>query len=94
VDWQGVHRLGDRIAGSAAVDDFYSVTDALFDWLDAQVHLGAQAGEGAGRLAPYAEVWEKVADAVREAEALNLDKRPLVLSIFADLAAAVRAARS
>ena len=58
------------------------------------VGLGAQAGEGAGRLAPYAEVWEKVADAVREAEALNLDKRPLVLSIFADLAAAVRAARS
>ena len=94
VDWHGVHRLGDQIAGSAAVDDFYSVTDALFEWLDAQVHLGAQAGEGADRLAPYAEVWEKVADAVREAEALNLDKRPLVLSIFADLAAAVRAARS
>ena len=94
VDWHGVHRLGDRIAGSAAVDDFDSVIGALFDWLDAQVHLGAQAGEAPGRLAPYAEVWEKVADAVREAEALNLDKRPLVLSIFADLAAAVRAARS
>jgi len=94
VDWQGVHRLGDRIAGSSAVDDFDSVIGALFDWLDAQVHLGAQAGEAADRLAPYAEVWEKVADAVREAEALNLDKRPLVLSIFADLAAAVRAARS
>lgn len=94
VDWQGVHRLADRTAGSAAVDDFDAVVGALFDWLDSQVHLGAQAGEGAGRLAPYAEVWEKVADAVREAEALNLDKRPLVLSIFADLAAAVRAARS
>jgi DNA polymerase-3 subunit delta' len=94
VDWQGVHRLADRIAGSAAVDDFDAVVGALFDWLDSQVHLGAQAGEGADRLAPYAEVWEKVADAVREAEALNLDKRPLVLSIFADLAAAVRAARS
>jgi DNA polymerase-3 subunit delta' len=49
---------------------------------------------GADRLAPFAVVWEKVADAVRAAEALNLDKRPLVLSIFADLAAAVRAARS
>ncbi len=93
VDWQGVHRLADRIAGSAATDDFDSVMTTLFDWLDAQVRQGALAGESARRLAPYAEVWEKVADAVREAEALNLDKRPLVLSIFADLASAVRAAR-
>ena len=94
IDWQGVHRLADRIAGTAAVDEFDSVVTALFDWLDARVRSGAAAGEGVGRLAPYAEVWEKVADAVREAEALNLDKRPLVLSIFADLASAVRAARS
>jgi DNA polymerase-3 subunit delta' len=71
---------------------FRSPTTALL--LSHRAQEGAEAGEGAGRLAPYAEVWEKVADAVREAEALNLDKRPLVLSIFADLAAAVRAARS
>ncbi len=93
IDWQGVHRLADRIAGTAAVDEFDSVVAALFDWLDARVCTGAAEGQNAGRLAPYAEVWEKVADAVREAEALNLDKRPLVLSIFADLASAVSAAR-
>jgi DNA polymerase-3 subunit delta' len=37
--------------------------------------------------------WEKVLDAARETEVLNLDKRPLVLSIFAELAAAVRASQ-
>ena len=44
------------------------------------------------RLAPYADVWEKIAADARETDALNLDKRPLILSLFADLAAAVRAA--
>ena len=91
VDWQGVHRLGDRIANSAAVDDFEATVTSVFDWISKRVR--ADAGQGAARLAPYAEVWEKVAEAVREAEALNLDKRPLILSIFADLAAATRAAR-
>jgi hypothetical protein len=41
----------------------------------------------ARRLAPYALVWEKLAEAARETETFNLDKRPFVLSLFADLAA-------
>ena len=91
VDWQRVHRLGDRISTAAAVDDFEATVSGIFDWLDSRVRH--DAGQGVAVLAPYAEVWEKVADAVRETEALNLDKRPLILSIFADLAAAARAAR-
>jgi DNA polymerase-3 subunit delta' len=48
---------------------------------------------GPARLQPYAAAWEKVLDAARETEVLNLDKRPLILSIFAELAAAVRASQ-
>ena len=59
---------------------------AVVDWIDER--LRAEASSGAARLAPLAEVWEKAADAARETEALNLDKRPVILSIFADLAAA------
>ena len=91
VDWQRVHRLGDRISASSAVDDFQATVTGILDWLDTRVRH--DAGQGAALLAPYAEVWEKVAEAVRETEALNLDKRPLILSIFADLATATRAAR-
>ena len=59
---------------------------SIIDWIDARLH--SEAGRGAGRLAPLAEAWEKAAEAAREAEVMNLDKRPLILSIFADLAAA------
>jgi DNA polymerase-3 subunit delta' len=52
-----------------------------------------QAGAGhlpASQLARYAQVWEKIAIAARETEALNLDRRPLILSIFTNLAEASR----
>ncbi len=65
---------------------------AVFDWLQSRVRAGGQGGPR--RLAPYAEVWEKVAASARETEALNLDRRPLILSIFSDLAGAVRASSS
>jgi DNA polymerase-3 subunit delta' len=91
VDWREVHSLCDRITLASALDDFDSAIGAIFEWLDTQVRQ--HAADGPARLAPFAEVWEKAADAVREAEALNLDKRPLILSIFADLAAATSAAR-
>jgi len=94
VDWLAVHGLADQIAGRDALSDYDMVLTAIFDWLDLRVRQGAKASAGATarRLAPYAEVWEKVAEAARETEALNLDKRPLILSIFADLAAAAEAA--
>ena len=60
----------------------------MFSFLDRSVRDGA--ARAPARLQPYAEAWEKVLDAARETEVLNLDKRPLILSIFADLAAAVR----
>jgi hypothetical protein len=89
----GLHQLADRVSASDAQDDFAATVEAIQDWLDLQVRSEAAAGAGPASLAPYAQVWEKVADSVREAEAINLDKRPLILSIFADLAAAVSAAR-
>jgi DNA polymerase-3 subunit delta' len=66
------------------------------DWLDARVRHGARSLQGAcaRRLAPYALVWEKLGEAARETEIFNLDKRPLVLSLFADLAAAIQASSS
>jgi DNA polymerase-3 subunit delta' len=56
--------------------------------------LHANLAAGAHRLAPLAEVWDKTARAVRETDALNLDRRPLVLSIFQDLSEAVSRMRA
>lgn len=96
IDWRQVHALADRVAPRDNTDDYDTLLVSVLDWLDARVRRGALAGEGeaARRLAPYAEVWEKAAGAARETETLNLDRRPLVFSLFADLAAAARASTS
>ncbi len=86
VDWRTVHLLADRVAGRDDEAAFERLMVSIIAWIDARLH--SEAGSGAGRLAPLAEVWEKAAEAAREAELLNLDKRPLILSIFADLAGA------
>ena len=69
-------------------NDFETMREVVLDWLTAQVAL--RAGEGAHRLAPLAEVWEKTEQAVRETERYNLDRRALALNIFNDLATATR----
>jgi DNA polymerase-3 subunit delta' len=91
VDWRDVHKLADAVSARESLTEYETVIATVFEWLDDAVVRGA--GLGPRRLAPYAEVWEKLGAAVRETEALNLDKRPLILSLFADLANATRASR-
>lgn len=89
IDWRDVHKLADQIAGRDREQAYDAAMTSIYDWLAAVVRSGTPVAPR--RLAPYAEVWEKVAANARETDALNLDKRPLILSIFSDLAAAVRA---
>jgi DNA polymerase-3 subunit delta' len=91
VDWRAIHALGDAVAGRDNEAAYESLMANVFSFLDRAVRQGAALGPM--RLQPYAEAWEKVLDAARETEILNLDKRPLILSIFAELAAAVRASQ-
>ena len=94
IDWREVHKLADQVVGRDGEAAYETTMTRIFDWLASVVRAGAQSGPrqlAPRSLAPYAEVWEKVAANARETDALNLDKRPLILSIFSDLAAAVRA---
>jgi DNA polymerase-3 subunit delta' len=91
VDWQEIHALADAVAGRDNEAAYESLMSSIFSFLDRSVREGA--ARGPARLQPLAEAWEKILDAARETEVLNLDKRPLILSIFADLAAAVRASQ-
>ena len=72
---------------------FEALLTIVIDWIDARLREAAAAGAAPPSLAPLAHVWEKIAASARETQALNLDRRPLVLSIFSDLSAAVSAAR-
>ena len=86
IDWAGLHRLADRMGSDE--DDFAVLTGAILDWL----HEGLRAGAGEPRrLAPLAEVWDKVRRSARDTLALNLDKKTFLFSTFADLAQATRA---
>lgn len=93
IDWRAVHALADSTLGREGGEVFDAVLTMILDWIDAHVRANAASGAGPRSLAPLAQVWEKIAASARETQALNLDRRPLVLSIFADLSAAVSASR-
>ena len=82
-----MHRLADRIGNDD--DDFEILVGALLDGLHGRL---AAVGTGTPRrLAPLAEVWEKVRRSARDTLALNLDKKTFLFSAFSDLAQATRA---
>lgn len=91
LDLRKVAALADRLARKGAEQDFEITLETVERW--AAATLEARAGEGARRLAPLVEVCEKSARAAIDADVYNLDRRPLVLSLFGDLAEAVRATR-
>lgn len=93
VDWRKVHALAEATQGRDGTEGFETLLAYVFDWLDARVRADATGPGAPQRLAPFAEVWEKIAASARETQALNLDRRPLVLSIFAELSDATRARR-
>jgi DNA polymerase-3 subunit delta' len=87
-DGRAVHRLAEAVSARGADDAFEGLTLALYDWLAERA--AARAGDGAARLAPLAELWDKARAATRDTETYNLDKRLHVLSLFAELSAAAR----
>lgn len=88
VDPAGAYALAERVSGRDGERRFGLMVELVLDWLHARARAAAAAGEP--RLAGWAELWDKTARAAREAEIYNLDRRPLVLAMVADLAAAAR----
>jgi DNA polymerase III subunit delta' len=87
LDPRALHSLGDEIAGTQA-ETLAAFMDAVNAWLGGRLSSGAQ---DTARLARLAEVWASVNQAARDAEAYNLDRKPLVFSVFGQLAEAARA---
>lgn len=89
LDWRALHQLADRIGSEP--DEFAAFLATALDWLHKHLQLSMEGSSAAARrLAPLAEVWDKVRRSARDAEALNLDKRTILFSIFAELAQAKR----
>jgi DNA polymerase-3 subunit delta' len=86
VDPRALHALGDDLAGTDA-GDLATFVDAVSDWLSARLRAPAV---GLPRLARVAEVWEKIAASARDVEIYNLERKPLVFSVFGLLAETAR----
>jgi len=90
VDWLAVHALADKLTGRDNESSYETFMRALQRWMDQRVRRGAEEGAGAGRLLAYADAWDEIAQAARETDVFNFDKRALVLGIFERLERAER----
>ena len=89
LDQRALHALGDALPlnDRAGLRTF---VDTIDRWLTAHLH-GPDIGANLPRLARLAEVWEKINNAARDTESFNLERKPLVFSVFGMLAEATAA---
>ena len=80
--------MAETLASRDKTLEFETVLQTIESWILANCHQHLNAG--ASRLAPLTEVWEKTARNARDTERFNLDRRPFLLTLFTDLAEAVR----
>jgi len=90
VDPRELHALGDALGTSDRVA-LGAFIDSVDRWITDRLHDDdANANANLPRLARLAEVWEKINRAARETESYNLERKPLVFSVFGLLAEATR----
>jgi len=88
VDPRELHALGDALGGSDRVA-LAAFIDGVDRWISDKLRAD-DANANLPRLARLAEVWEKIISAARDTEAYNLERKPLVFSVFGMLAEATR----
>jgi DNA polymerase-3 subunit delta' len=88
IDARELHALGDALGSSDKIA-LATFIDSIDRWLSARLR-GDDANPNLPRLARLAEVWEKISRAARDTAEYNLERKPLVFSVFGMLAEAMR----
>jgi len=86
LDTGALHGLGEALAGTDP-QPLAAFVDTVNGWLSQRLHRNQ--GE-IDRVARLAEAWERINQAARDAETYNLERKPLVFSVFGLLAEATR----
>jgi DNA polymerase III subunit delta' len=76
-----------------AAEDFPVFSDLLSDWVAATAKARAAAG-GAGAAQPWAKAHQDIGHSIRRANALNLDRRQVLLEAFSSIEEAARLGNS
>jgi DNA polymerase III subunit delta' len=84
-DPHALHALGDQLDRDRGLLDVF--VGAVRDWLSAQLHTEAN---DLRRLARTADLWDRLSRSARDVEIYNLERKPLVFTIFGLLAEASR----
>lgn len=87
-DTKQIYALAEALAKRDADDSYELTLETVERWVSGK--LRERASLGPARLAPLVEVCEKIARTAREIDVFNLDRRPFILTLFDDLADAVR----
>ncbi len=103
LDIAAVHAFADKAGRKGADDTYETMIELLTHWLQRLVRAGAGldpgpdivVGEGAamrglasaGSLDRWVEVWEKISQSTARGEALNTDRKLVILNIFSMLEA-------
>ena len=85
-DPRALHALGEAIGGTDP-RTLEAFMDMVNGWLSARLDQG---GQHKAQMARVAETWEKVNRAARDVETYNLERKPLVFTVFGALAEAAR----
>jgi len=88
VDPRELHALGEALGTSDRVA-LAAFIDGIDRWIGEKLRTD-DANANLPRLARLAEVWEKIVRAARDTESYNLERKPLVFSVFGMLAEATR----
>jgi DNA polymerase-3 subunit delta' len=86
-DAGALHALGDTLGRSADRTRFVAFVDQVNRWLSGQLRSGPAE---TGRLVRFATAWEAINSAARDTDTYNLDRKPLVFTVFGLLADAAR----
>jgi DNA polymerase-3 subunit delta' len=89
VDPRELHALGDALGSNDRVA-LGAFIDSVDRWIGARLREDGTNNANLPRLAKLAQVWEKIAAAARDTADYNLERKPLVFSVFGLLAEATR----
>ena len=89
VNANALHALGDALAGTDP-RPLGAFVDTVNAWLSRSLDHHGGVNGGLARLERLAEAWERINAAARDAETYNLERKPLVFSVFGLLAEVTR----
>ena len=82
-DWIAAHKIADSLSKRGQEESFALFGDLLLGWIGNQVRINSSGK--LSELAALAELWDKANRSSTLADAFNLDRKQVILSLFGDL---------